>query len=106
MVEGSCLCGTVRWRVDAPVRRMSHCHCSMCRKSHRAPFATYAAVDAEAFGYLQGEEALTHYASSAGSDRPFCSRCGSAAPNNALDGRITCPVGCLDGPAGFVEQVR
>jgi hypothetical protein len=31
MVDGSYLCGTIRWRVEADFARMSHCHCSMCR---------------------------------------------------------------------------
>ena len=91
MVDGSCLCATVRWRVEADFARMSHCHCSMCRKSHGAPFATYAAVDAAAFRYLQGEDALTVYASSPGYTRPFCSHCGSAAPSRVADGKVTVP---------------
>ena len=101
MVEGSCLCGTVRWRVNAPFTRMTHCHCTICRKTHGAPFATYAAVPAEAFEYLAGEDALTVYESSPGYQRPFCSRCGSAAPHRSLDGSMVVPAGCLDGPAGI-----
>jgi hypothetical protein len=100
-VDGSCLCGTVRWRVSAQFARMSHCHCSMCRKAHAAPFATYAAVDADAFSYLQGEDALTVYESSPGFERPFCSRCGSAAPHRSLDGKVAVPAGCLDGEPGI-----
>ena len=44
MVKGSCLCGTVTWEMQPPFERMSHCHCSMCRKTHGAPFATFVAV--------------------------------------------------------------
>ena len=40
MIRGSCLCGDVAWQVDGPVELMSHCHCSRCRKSHGAAFAT------------------------------------------------------------------
>ena len=39
MIKGSCLCGTVQWRLDPPFGEMSHCHCSMCRKAHGAAFA-------------------------------------------------------------------
>jgi hypothetical protein len=104
MVEGSCLCGTVRWQVSAEFARMSHCHCSMCRKAHGAAFATFAAVDAEAFVYLAGEESLTVYASSSSFERPFCRHCGSAAPHPSLDGKMSVPVGCLDGSPGMLPQ--
>lgn len=104
MVEGSCLCGTVRWRVDGDFTRMSHCHCSMCRKAHGAAFATFAAAQPDRFSYIQGENALTVYTSSPGFERPFCSRCGSAAPHPSLDAMVAVPVGCLDGPAGMQPQ--
>ena len=32
MIAGSCLCGTVRWEIEPPVDRMTHCHCSICRR--------------------------------------------------------------------------
>ncbi|HCA63195.1 MAG TPA: GFA family protein, partial [Pseudomonas sp.] len=41
---GSCLCGVVRYRIDAPIDALTHCHCKMCRKAHGAAFATYASV--------------------------------------------------------------
>jgi len=52
MVTGSCLCGTVRWKMEGPYERMSHCHCSMCRKSHAAPFATYIVVARDRFAFV------------------------------------------------------
>lgn len=104
MVEGSCLCGTVRWRVSAEFARMSHCHCSMCRKAHGAAFATFAAVDADAFAYLAGAESLIVYQSSSGFERPFCQHCGSAAPHRSLDAKMAVPVGCLDGAPGMLPQ--
>lgn len=30
-MDGSCLCGEVRWRARAPFPFVSHCHCSRCR---------------------------------------------------------------------------
>ena len=37
-IQGSCLCGTVRYEIGAPFTAMLSCHCSMCRKHHGAPF--------------------------------------------------------------------
>ncbi len=33
MVEGSCLCGTVRFRIDGRASGIVECACSMCRKA-------------------------------------------------------------------------
>ena len=44
MTEGRCLCGALRYQIDGPFVDMLHCHCSMCRKHHGTPFATWAAA--------------------------------------------------------------
>ncbi len=56
MLEGGCLCGEVRYRVDGPVFRMRHCHCSMCRKAHGASFGTYLNAQAEHVAITRGED--------------------------------------------------
>ena len=101
MVQGRCLCGDVRWEVRGPFAQMTHCHCSMCRKSHGAPFATYAAAPAEGFGWVQGEDRIVRYESSPGFDRPFCGRCGSVVAGDPhTDGTIFMPVGNLENDPG------
>ena len=39
-LRGSCLCGEVRFEIDGPLMRSSHCHCRQCQKAHGAPFRT------------------------------------------------------------------
>jgi hypothetical protein len=80
MTRGTCLCGTLRYEVKAPFAMMAHCHCSMCRKHHGAPFATFAAAPYDAFEWLGGEDAIERYASSEQGVRSFCRHCGSVAP--------------------------
>ena len=80
MLTGSCLCGDIAFEIDGPVQQIAHCHCSMCRKFHGAPFATFAATSPGDFRWRHGEEKVVHYRSSATGSRKFCSRCGSAAP--------------------------
>lgn len=101
MITGSCLCGTVSWRVDGALDRMSHCHCSMCRKLHAAPFATYVNTERDNFRWLSGETAITAYESSPGYIRNFCSNCGSVVPETIRTDRIAIPAGCLDGDPGI-----
>jgi hypothetical protein len=76
-LTGSCLCGAVRYRIDGPVGRISHCHCSMCRKAHGAAFATYGRVYTSDFNWLAGESHIVVYASSSQVERTFCGRCGA-----------------------------
>src|SRR5262245_27876086 len=77
MVTGSCLCGGIRYRIDGELGQATHCHCSMCRKVHGAAFGTYARVDRRQLEWLQGQELIGRYASSAKYERTFCRRCGS-----------------------------
>ncbi len=100
MVTGSCLCGTVRWQVDGSLDSMSHCHCSMCRKAHGAPFGTYTEAPSESFTWLSGMDAITSFESSPGIIRAFCGTCGSVVPEPFGKDRMVIPAGCLDGDPG------
>ena len=101
MITGSCLCGTVRWRMEPPYLEMNHCHCSMCRKAHAAPFATHLVVASDQFGMTDGTDNVTTYKSSPNFQRQFCSRCGSVAPTLRPNDVIAAPAGCLDDDPGF-----
>lgn len=74
---GSCLCGTVRFEVRAPIESICHCHCTMCQKAHGAAFGTYAPVPRSAYRVKQGSSAIHAYQSSSAARRTFCSTCGS-----------------------------
>ncbi len=77
MYEGSCLCGTVRYRVTGGLGPIVQCHCRQCRKAQGTAFATNAPVAAEQFLIVAGEDALRIYESSPGKERVFCGNCGS-----------------------------
>src|SRR5580700_6806648 len=76
-LRGSCLCGEVRFEVDGPLMRSSHCHCRQCQKAHGAPFRTRARVAAADFRFLAGEELVSFYESTPGTHRGFCKVCGA-----------------------------
>ena len=99
MYKGSCLCGAVRYEIRGEVDRTSNCWCTMCQKQHGAASGPYANI-ASADRVWQGEESITHYASSPGVDRPFCKVCGSNLSWQA-DGhrdRIAVTLGTFDTP--------
>jgi len=77
MLRGSCLCGGIRYEINGPLFGALNCHCSMCRKAHGAAFRTRASVKTTDFRWLQGEDLVTYYESSAGNHRGFCKVCGS-----------------------------
>lgn len=77
MLHGSCLCGGVKYEISGPLRGALNCHCSMCRKAHGAAFRSRARVNATDFRWVQGEELVTYFESSPGTQRGFCRVCGS-----------------------------
>jgi hypothetical protein len=76
-LQGGCLCDEVRFEIDGPLIRSSHCHCRQCQKAHGAPFRTRARVAAANFRFLAGEELVSFYESTPGTHRGFCKVCGA-----------------------------
>jgi hypothetical protein len=105
MIEGRCLCGTLRYAIDGPLTSMMNCHCSMCRKQHGAAFATYVVAPVAALRWIAGEDEVVRYQSSAQGSRGFCRRCGSVAPSTApAMGVAFVPAGNLLGDPGLRPQ--
>ena len=101
MITGNCLCGAVSWQVDKLVDGMSHCHCTMCRKAHAAPFATYLFSTFDDFKWQSGEDKIVRYESSPGFTRAFCSDCGSVVPEGFLGEGVSIPAGCMNEDPGL-----
>jgi hypothetical protein len=102
MTEGRCLCGALRYQIDGPFVDLVHCHCSMCRKHHGAPFATWAVAPAAGFRWTGDTSTLGTYASSERGHRAFCTVCGSAAPVvDEAGGLVIAPAGNLEGDLGL-----
>lgn len=106
MITGNCLCGAVKWQVDGEIDRMTHCHCSMCRKAHGAAFGTYASAAAEKFSLVSGKDAIVTYESSPGFTRAFCGACGSVVPFTGAKGNVAMPAGCLNEDPGIRPQAH
>jgi hypothetical protein len=74
-VEGGCLCGAVRYRIDGRAGRTTSCHCLHCRRSGGAAFLTWARFDLPEFRVVSGTP--LGYESRPGVTRQFCGRCGT-----------------------------
>jgi len=105
MIEGSCLCGAVRFAIRGGMSGIVICHCSMCRKAAGGAAGAFFVARRDEVAWT-GEEYLASYKSSPELVRSFCSRCGSAMTGanliepdetiilaaNALDGEIAARV--------------
>lgn len=105
MISGACLCGSVRYEASEHSHRLTHCHCSMCRKHHGAPFASFLEVEPESLRWLAGEDQVLSYRSSPARARRWCAACGSVAPAPAA-GRVLLPAGNLLGDLGELQSVH
>ncbi len=98
MVKGSCLCGAIEYQVELIEGMVFNCHCSLCRKSHGAAFATQAFAQGETLEFTKGEDLLSEYQGKKGI-RAFCGACGSRLMNYLPDKKdyLSVALSCLDG---------
>lgn len=107
MIRGSCLCGGVRFEVDAPFRRVNVCHCSRCRKHSGAHGLVQGRVARERFRLVAGEELLRAWRPRGGGKaKVFCSECGSSLFGGDWPGgdEVSVRFGALDGDPGIRPQ--
>ncbi len=97
MVKGSCLCGAIEYEVELVADKVYNCHCTLCRKSHGAAFATQAFAKADTLSFTKGEELLSEYQGRRGI-RAFCSKCGSKLMNYTPDKSqyLSVALACVD----------
>lgn len=96
MINGGCLCGTLRFHITAPPTKIMHCHCSRCRKSRASAHVSNLYIDPDTFVWNAGEENVTLYTlTDTQHTIGFCKSCGATAPL-VFPGLAIVPVGNLD----------
>ena len=97
---GRCLCSAVRYAVNGPLRDVSYCHCSQCRRTS-GHFVAASACDAGHLRFLE-DGGLRWYRSSPLAERGFCKHCGSSLFWRPAHGRhISIMAGTLDTPTNL-----
>jgi hypothetical protein len=100
-LNGSCLCGSIRYVIDVPITELRACHCVHCQKTSGAGGSVNAMIPSTAFHILQGTP--KRYAVLADSGRTlhryFCGDCGSPIYSQRASNTefVTVRVGTLDG---------
>jgi len=97
-LEGGCLCGAIRYRLDRAPTSVAYCHCRKCQKVSGAPAVAWASVPSAAFKVTQGKPAS--FESSSFAERDFCPGCGSTLPfrYKLADSEVDVAVATLDNP--------
>jgi hypothetical protein len=85
VLEGGCLCGAVRYRVEPTEVDSAYCHCRTCQLASGAPVVAWFSVPAARFFYTRGTP--RSYRSSAEATREFCEVCGTQLLLRAVHGR-------------------
>ena len=98
MHHGSCLCGSIKYRIDDNLKFIINCHCRYCRKAHGAPFTTLLIMPFLKFEITEGQDLLATYVVRAiNTTRCFCSQCASRLYNYSPSrGMISLVVATLD----------
>ena len=103
---GRCLCAAVTFRGTAAPLWQVHCHCESCRRATASPFTSF-------FGIADGQWQWTGatpatYASSPGTYRDFCPRCGTPMAYHAdrFPGETHFYAATLDRPETYEPQAH
>lgn len=102
-VEGSCVCGKVRFALTPPFRFFQYCHCTRCRKRTGSAHAANIAVMKEQLRFLEGEAHVKRFELPTAKSwcNAFCGECGSGMPWLTRNGRAyIVPAGALDADPG------
>ncbi len=76
-MNGSCLCGGVRFQVTEGFSAVTACHCTNCKKISGGAGTVNGRARASSIRLLAGEELLTGFQPAEGTRKTFCSVCGS-----------------------------
>lgn len=102
--EGGCLCGAVRYAVDAEPINERVCHCRLCQKAIGAAFNARLLFRVDDVT-LSGPVATVN--SSPALQRGFCQRCGTTIfSRREAAGIMGLTSGSLDDPSLFHPQMH
>ncbi len=97
-LQGSCLCGTVRYEARPTHRDGYYCHCRMCQLAFGNTRAAFINLRKDEVRWTTREPSF--YASSKFARRGFCERCGTPLSFEYLASQhMDLSVGGLDDPA-------
>lgn len=103
-LKGSCLCGQVKYEIDAHLKQFYFCHCEQCRKLTGSAHAANILAQPAKINWLEGAHKIKRYDAPEGREftHVFCFDCGSGLPfMNVNETTLFIPAGSLDSPSGI-----
>ncbi len=77
-IGGGCLCGGVRFELDAAPSSAGYCHCTRCQGRTGTAASAQAYVDGDALRFVQGVELVQGWRHpDGGMEKCFCRACGA-----------------------------
>ena len=107
-LTGACMCGGVRYELDAPPEYAGYCHCTRCQRRTGGAASISARVRRGSFRVTEGEDLVTVFRPEEGFEKAFCSECGSALFSRHRDDPevISVRMGTFDGDPGVRPSYR
>ncbi len=104
-LTGGCLCGAIRYRVDTPLKNISACHCTHCRRISGAGASYNAVLPSSALTITSGTPRVYRDTAQSGNIlfRKFCENCGSSlfSQREKMPEMTVLKVGTLDDASGL-----
>jgi hypothetical protein len=103
-IKGGCLCGQLRYELQAEPTHLVDCHCLDCRRASGAPFVTWGTVQRSDLSIVSGEVREIEYL---GRVRSFAGCCGTALffADNRSAPAIDVTIASLDQPEPYFPSV-
>src|SRR5262245_12434369 len=76
-LHGTCLCGGVKFEVEATPESLRVCHCTSCKALSGGAGTVNFGVPPSQIRILEGEELLQTFTPEGGSAKTFCRNCGA-----------------------------
>jgi hypothetical protein len=108
-LTGGCLCGGVRYEIDAPPVSASYCHCTRCQRRTGTAGSAQARVAPGSFRIVAGAELVREWApGDHGWPKCFCAVCGGALwSKSPTEGEgLSIRLGTFDDDPGIRPQWR
>jgi hypothetical protein len=108
-LTGGCMCGAVRFRIDAPLLAARYCHCTRCQHRTGAAASAGALTRPGSFAITAGVDRVRAWdPGDGGWIKWFCGGCGGQthAQDPAAPDTIAVRLGAVDGDPGVRPGAR